>query len=438
VSDGLLSVAHASGSSKRQASSLEFDMAAKLTCPECEQTLNLAKAPEPGKKVRCPRCKAVFAVPEADGELAEAEAPAPKQKAAIQKNVPAKPAAKSPAKPEPPPPPEPKKKSVLEDEEEASAGTYGFQTTEEEEQKRDKEKPKIEYAPDLTVKDPRGKAVATVAKPSSFVIIYAGLITLTGLFTFAAGIWPFFFANTVAGTRRAIEVDMALEKMMKDEINKLAKAAGGPGGGAGGKPEDKSQYKKLREKIAKSDDTEETAALVDSLLDKIKPADEYIREMPVQDLQKERPVAYKIWELMEERAISESIWMIVIGVLIFLFGGVMTYAAVQMQTLDSYSWGLTGPVMGIIFGIGSIIYSFISMFSVLGNEDSGAFDYVRVVIMMLLCFCGLGVSIWGLITILDPAVKEAFFYDPEKAEQEAKEAAEEEDEDEDEDEEDDE
>src|SRR6266498_3345416 len=104
-------------------------MAVKLTCPECEKTLTLAKAPAPGKKVRCPRCQAVFAVPETDGDVEEAEASAPKQKAAIKKNAPAKPAAKSAPKPAPPPPSEPKKPSLDEDEE--SAGTYGFQMTEE-------------------------------------------------------------------------------------------------------------------------------------------------------------------------------------------------------------------------------------------------------------------------------------------------------------------
>lgn len=400
-------------------------MAAKLTCPECEKSLTLAKAPAPGKKVRCPRCQAVFEVPETDGELEEAEAPAPKQKAAIQKNAPARPAAKSAPKPEPTPPPEPKKSPLSEEED--SAGTYGFATSAEEDAEHDKGKPKIDYAPDLTVKDPRGNAVATLARPSSLVIINGGVLGLVGLFLFSAGIWPFFFSDTVAGTRRSIEVNDGLERMVKDEDAKGAKGGGG------------KQFKKLKENILKAGDTEELAPLVDPLIKNVKPSEEYIREMKPADLEKEKPVGYKVWELLEERAIFNHIMMIVVGVAIFLFGGVMTYAAVQMQTLESYNWGMTSTVMAIVGGVGSMIYSMISAIDTLSAEESGAFDYVMLIVMILFSFFGIGAGAWALTTAMNPEIKEAFFFDPEadKKEEEAsdeEEGDEEEEEDEEEDE----
>src|SRR5262245_65075088 len=48
-------------------------MTVRITCPDCDATLKLAKAPAPGKKVKCPKCEALF-VP-SDEEKAEADDP---------------------------------------------------------------------------------------------------------------------------------------------------------------------------------------------------------------------------------------------------------------------------------------------------------------------------------------------------------------------------
>ena len=42
-------------------------------------------------------------------------------------------------------------------------------------------KPKIEYAPDLTVKDPRGPASAALATPSSLITLLGAIMCVAGL-----------------------------------------------------------------------------------------------------------------------------------------------------------------------------------------------------------------------------------------------------------------
>jgi len=51
-------------------------MAIVLTCPECEASLKLASRPAPGKKVRCPKCQAIFAPEEPEARRQSAERPA--------------------------------------------------------------------------------------------------------------------------------------------------------------------------------------------------------------------------------------------------------------------------------------------------------------------------------------------------------------------------
>src|SRR5262249_48220365 len=52
--------------------------ATKVICPECRATLKLASSLPAGKKIKCPKCTRVFAIPaeEADGEAAGATPPA--------------------------------------------------------------------------------------------------------------------------------------------------------------------------------------------------------------------------------------------------------------------------------------------------------------------------------------------------------------------------
>jgi hypothetical protein len=48
----------------------------KLTCPECDGVLSVAGSVEAGKKIRCPKCSAIFRMPEADESAVSAGPPA--------------------------------------------------------------------------------------------------------------------------------------------------------------------------------------------------------------------------------------------------------------------------------------------------------------------------------------------------------------------------
>src|SRR5438067_2274842 len=130
----------------------------QVACPACGAVLKPAKPIEVGKKIKCPKCAAIF---EAKGDKAS---PANKavgkgKSTGIQKGKSAAPA------------PEESTKTVVE-----QIGTYAFAAgeappvvdEEEEEEDEDDEKgPQINYAPDLSVKDPRGPAQAKLIRPSN-------------------------------------------------------------------------------------------------------------------------------------------------------------------------------------------------------------------------------------------------------------------------------
>src|SRR5882724_9187537 len=112
----------------------------KLKCPDCGLALNPAKRPEPGKKIKCPRCANIFRVPAADDEL-EIEEPAPPKKVAAKKANPAikkptpgkAPAVKPTSAPGKPAP------AAVDDE----AGVYGLKTNPEDEEKEKDDEPAI-------------------------------------------------------------------------------------------------------------------------------------------------------------------------------------------------------------------------------------------------------------------------------------------------------
>src|SRR4051794_4957416 len=112
----------------------------KVECPECGKVLRPARPIEPGKKVRCPKCEAVFVAPD-EGEVVGI---AIKPEDGPKKKKPAAAKAKADASA--------KKAGAAaaagDDEEE---GAYGVIREEV-----DEDKPKIEYAPDQSIKDLRG------------------------------------------------------------------------------------------------------------------------------------------------------------------------------------------------------------------------------------------------------------------------------------------
>lgn len=121
----------------------------KLSCPDCGTILRPTKPVSPGKKVKCPSCDLIFMAGEDDDEDDRPrKAQARKEsKAAPKQGKKAAPAVKE----------KPKK------EEEVYA--YIKDPDMEDEDK----KPKVEYAPDMSIRDLRGPAIVILTPPANWI-----------------------------------------------------------------------------------------------------------------------------------------------------------------------------------------------------------------------------------------------------------------------------
>jgi hypothetical protein len=139
----------------------------KITCPECDSVLKLPGAVPPGKKIKCPQCEAVF-VPVVEKKKPEVPAKDRAKPAAGPAPGPGKPAkpAAGPAQSAPPKKAPAKKKA--DDDEQGSYGVVKDPVLDAEDE--DERKPKINYVPDLSIKDKRGPAQEMVVKPSNALI----------------------------------------------------------------------------------------------------------------------------------------------------------------------------------------------------------------------------------------------------------------------------
>src|SRR5205085_10533945 len=95
---------------------------------------------------------------------------------------------------EPAPPPQMK---PLDDEDEG--GVYGVVQEPAKEKEEEERKPQVEYAPDISVKNPRGPAVAAVAVPSNGILGFGALLALLSVGALCVTIWPFLFTKWNSG-----------------------------------------------------------------------------------------------------------------------------------------------------------------------------------------------------------------------------------------------
>lgn len=148
----------------------------KMTCPECKAVLRPTKPVPVGKKVTCPKCKGVFL---AEEEKLGEELPQPQGKPKGAPSKPASPEAKKPAKPagesyglvE-----EPKAEKKKKKDDDDDLNPYAV-IKEPEVEEDDKEK--INYAPDTSVKDPRGPAQEQLVGPTNTIVI-SGIVGFIG------------------------------------------------------------------------------------------------------------------------------------------------------------------------------------------------------------------------------------------------------------------
>jgi hypothetical protein len=175
---------------------------AKLTCPKCKAVLRPARPVEEGKKVKCPKCTTVFAA-RAEEEEAIAAKPAAKGAPAAKKPSSAAPAKKgAPAAKKSPPKKveEPEKPKKYVDPDDDGPAVYSFvhdpkDDVDEDDDDEDDET-KIDFNPDLSVKDPRGPAQAAVIKPSNFLMAVSVLTLVANVTAIGFAVWPMIFADS--------------------------------------------------------------------------------------------------------------------------------------------------------------------------------------------------------------------------------------------------
>jgi predicted Zn finger-like uncharacterized protein len=155
-------------------------------CPECHNRVVLEKEAAPGRQVRCPTCKGLFA-PRAETIAMTDE---PKKKGAKA----ARPAAKA-AKPAGPVA-APARPHVVDDDEFGAPVPYGV-VKESEEEKRlyEQNKPTFTETRDKFKKSARGPASALLVLPTNLLVAEGAMTAIVGVMAVIVGMWPLIFTD---------------------------------------------------------------------------------------------------------------------------------------------------------------------------------------------------------------------------------------------------
>jgi predicted Zn finger-like uncharacterized protein len=326
----------------------------KLTCPECGTVLRPAKPVPEGKRVKCPRCETVFA---AGGE--EEEAPPPRKKAA--------PAARKPAPKAAPA----KKAAVQEPPKKEEEETYGY--VKEPEEEDEEKKPKISYAPDMSVKDLRGPAQSKIMSPSNN-LARVGFIGFFG--------WLAFMLLIIIPAVFPIHEDKPKEVLrIGPGLGAVSRGGGGGmgmgGAGGGGAAKDKVEEDKSTFLQVAQIDFANLCALP----------------------------AYFFWPAMLP------------FVFCMLFAAMVSYGAIQMQNIESRPWGIAGSIMAMVpITAGGVILLVCLLLQYILNfilEDEQFVGVIAIVVAALIWLASVGSGVWALVTLNNADVIAGFEYEPE-------------------------
>jgi hypothetical protein len=342
--------------------------ASRLTCPECSKILKPTRPVAAGKKVKCPHCETIFtAGPDDDEDEAPQPRAAPKRKTAPDKGGARKPAAKAPAV----------KAQPKKDDNDAEEGVYGYLQDPSEKEAEEK-KPKISYAPDMSIKDLRGPAQALLMSPSNKLTLcgflgFFGWLTLIVLLTIPA-LFP-------------ITED-------KDKPKPVMKI--GPGLGA------------VDPNAGKA---------VGSLSLGTGVGTEQARKVPEEEKSSFYEIAQVDLSLLCELAWYYFLMTLVPLVIFAFYSALVAYGAIQMQNIESRGWGIAASIMamlpinlgGLMLVVGMVVQLVLGMVM----DDVQFIGTVTIILSSVLYLAGIGVGIWSLMTLNNEDVIAGFEYDPE-------------------------
>jgi hypothetical protein len=330
--------------------------ATRLICPECNATLRPSQPVADGKRVKCPKCGAGFAAPgliqEQVFEVVDDEktvAPQSRPRPPAGKGKPAPrggkpPAGRPKAKPTKPP----------DDDDDDEGGTYAFKDTLAQ---IDADKPEIDYAPDVSIKDLRGPAQGYIVRPSNFLLALAAINVLLSIAAILFNAWPFMFAEHVLD-----HVDYFYEKYDKSGDQRL-----------------KNRAKNLP------------------------PKREGLTEEEKRELEEQ-----------ESLEIRNRIIFMVLFFLLAFYDGVVTAGAVKMQNMESRGWSLTAAIMTIVpvagGGILYLLYILIPMMMLIAIDELDTRLYVAYGVMAVAALLISAAGGWALRVLLLQEVIDGFNY----------------------------
>jgi hypothetical protein len=338
----------------------------RITCPECKTVLRPAKPVPLGKAVKCPECGNRFAVSLETAD--EGAARKPKRAVDDDRDAPRKPkksaeAAGSPKRPAAKAAAPGKKPAARPNDDDEGGGTYSFV-----EHGGDEDKPDIEYAPDMSIKDLRGPAQAALNRPSNALIAVGGVCFFGWLGLLVLILIPALFpidndeGDKTKPPKPVIGLEHGLGAINDDKA---------PGGDLKSDPARKSMFNFFGVDIA-------------------------------------------MFGALGILILLLFLSPIFVGM---AYSGIVTYGAVKIQNLEGYGWGIAASIMVMapICGFGVMASTVI-----LGQFIIGILidDIVWIRSMMgalmgieyLIC---LGVGVWVLITMLSERVKAGYEYKPE-------------------------
>lgn len=342
----------------------------KMTCPSCKRVLRPSKPLPEGKKVKCPQCGTDFTA------LPDANSPGSRRPAQ--------------AKSAPAPVIE-----VVDDEEELEEETYGVVHDPEDAEAAaeprkvqktarpdSQKKPKIDYVPDLSIKDPRGAAQVAVIRPSNWLMITGILGALGWILVITALLWPYIFPDKPR-EQRADEIAAGPQQggARRTQVFEI-----GPGVGA--------VYREPQELVLKKLDERQ--------LPPREPSTNLLEEIGISEL-----------------SFFEWYWLalILIGLALGAFyGALIAYGAVKMQNLESRQWGLASSIMAMIpinaGGFGLVICSVVHLLLVWLADEEWQRNVALLAVAALTCLWGISIGIRSLFVLMDEKVREGYEYVP--------------------------
>src|ERR1051326_2617909 len=367
----------------------------RLTCPECHTVLKPGKPVAEGKKIKCPKCTKIFvagAKPSvggsAGGKAASGKAPASKAPAPA-KNTSGDDdeapggtyglaAPDEPAKP--PEPPRPKKKKRLRDEDDDD------EEEDEDEDDDDEDEEEVDPVLEMYLKqdrstNPRGPATAIITRPSNYLIVTFGLMALLNIMAATYWILPIIFSDHLVEPK---------------ELRKL------PEGQDFRK--DPKEYEKTWKPILDNESWDDMKQRI---------ADSKTQQVDID----RRKQILDILEDIESERLQERWIQFIFPPLVVIYLCFIVYGAVKLQSLESYPWAWTGVIMALI-PVASAGAAWTGLYAIKRlldiDFDQGDWDtWVWWIAYGAISLWGVIASILALVVMLQPIVKEAFFYEVE-------------------------